>query len=567
MSKKFSVSKYKSLFVNIRRRVEAAIIALVFTKVDIVTVNNLKVEFAKVKKACERMNIQYHAFISLVNGRGVTEFFDGLYDLANSSPWVHKSVSSYLPVCEAKVEVLCQNLVLPILYWEDFKTLVLEGCPQEEANSVINDLKMMSKIYMSHPNDPKESLFVFDRYFSKYSFPFWLKHGKKPRNWLVNMFMPLSEKNSRKGIFTISNLQVCWSQEEYPVHAIKPIISLLTHSELGFFVEAQQLLVIPNLFQMEVPKNFTACWPPYQSQMKEFTRIYHLEEHVSLVKTRLLQSLLEGGWVVMILWNAAFLVTKDAELLLVKASESSKRLEFHLRTAETSRYLVSLTESILTLISDFLSITPKIEIPCLHCVSERSYDPYLFKIERLIDAVASGESVVYCRSVYPIQVHSMAPDITMSGSVNTIPLSELELNKKIGEGSYATVFVGKYKDKEVAVKQLSLASSFRGEQMEEHEKKEKQKVFDEFRREVWLMSGLEHPNLVILKGICMEPVSLILDFMNVGDLYNFIHNPKLEGAFPLAAVCKIAFDICKGMQFLHDIIPPIVRQYPSPFFL
>ena len=63
------------------------------------------------------------------------------------------------------------------------------------------------------------------------------------------------------------------------------------------------------------------------------------------------------------------------------------------------------------------------------------------------------------------------------------------------------------------------------------------------------MSGLEHPNLVEMKGICMEPMCLILDFMNMGDLYSFIHTDKFEGLFPPEFMVKIGYDIAKGIRF------------------
>jgi serine/threonine protein kinase len=40
-------------------------------------------------------------------------------------------------------------------------------------------------------------------------------------------------------------------------------------------------------------------------------------------------------------------------------------------------------------------------------------------------------------------------------------------------------------------------------------------MLSEFRREVWLMSGLEHANIVYLKGICTENLSMVMEYMEV----------------------------------------------------
>jgi hypothetical protein len=81
-----------------------------------------------------------------------------------------------------------------------------------------------------------------------------------------------------------------------------------------------------------------------------------------------------------------------------------------------------------------------VAIPCIHCLREQSYDPYVFSRTQLEDAVASGSPVVFCRAIYPIQVDSMAPELTLEGmSAPTIKFEDLELKEMIGEGGNAKV--------------------------------------------------------------------------------------------------------------------------------
>ena len=56
-------------------------------------------------------------------------------------------------------------------------------------------------------------------------------------------------------------------------------------------------------------------------------------------------------------------------------------------------------------------------------------------------------------------------------------------------------------------------------------------VFKEFRREAFLMSHYVHPNLVGLRGIVLNPLCLITEFMGCGDLFNFIHDTAKEISF------------------------------------
>ena len=40
------------------------------------------------------------------------------------------------------------------------------------------------------------------------------------------------------------------------------------------------------------------------------------------------------------------------------------------------------------------------------------------------------------------------------------------------------------------------------------------------------MSGLSHPNVCALRGICISPFCLVTEFLPYGDLYKFIRTQK-----------------------------------------
>lgn len=102
------------------------------------------------------------------------------------------------------------------------------------------------------------------------------------------------------------------------------------------------------------------------------------------------------------------------------------------------------------------------------------------------------------------------------------------------------------------------------------------------------MSVVDHPNIVLLKGICLNPPCIITEFMELGTdppparqlapaLTSFLHfhsgnlhsylddaNNKLTWQQSL----KIAEDVAKGMHFLHSQSPArIHRDLKSPNIL
>ena len=92
-------------------------------------------------------------------------------------------------------------------------------------------------------------------------------------------------------------------------------------------------------------------------------------------------------------------------------------------------------------------------------------------------------------------------------------------------------------------------------------------TFGEFRREALLMNGLEHPNLVMLEGMCLEsnntsgPLNdmlIITEFVQLGDLYHYLNNH--ENPLDWELRMRIATDIALGMDFLHAAVPPIIHN-------
>lgn len=66
------------------------------------------------------------------------------------------------------------------------------------------------------------------------------------------------------------------------------------------------------------------------------------------------------------------------------------------------------------------------------------------------------------------------------------------------------------------------------------------------------MRKVRHKNVVQFIGACTKPPSLciVTEFMSGGSVYDYLH--KLKGVFKLPSLLKVAIDVSKGMNYLHQ---------------
>lgn len=220
----------------------------------------------------------------------------------------------------------------------------------------------------------------------------------------------------------------------------------------------------------------------------------------------------------------------------------------------------NLLENINTLISDTLESRSSVivSILCSNCISRLSGNPHVFPISELEKGIAAGSLYIRCPDCGDnVRLDNLVPDLAMTGALNSSSMfnySELNINRELGKEGYAIVYQGNVKGKEVAVKQLIINDSDVGST-------NFSEYFAEFRRKVWLMSGMQHENIVTLVGICNKPLCMILEFCGGGNLYDWAHKrqiPSNEQEF--AESEKFAIDVAKGMEFLHLTKPPIIHR-------
>ncbi|RWR92390.1 serine/threonine-protein kinase STY46 isoform X1 [Cinnamomum micranthum f. kanehirae] len=115
----------------------------------------------------------------------------------------------------------------------------------------------------------------------------------------------------------------------------------------------------------------------------------------------------------------------------------------------------------------------------------------------------------------------------------------LKFENKVASGSYGDLYRGTYCSQDVAIKVL------KPERVDADMQRE-------FAQEVYIMRKVRHKNVVQFIGACTRPPNLciVTEFMSGGSVYDFLH--KQKGVFKLPSLIRVAIDVSKGMNYLHQ---------------
>ncbi|KAG0618758.1 hypothetical protein M758_4G090000 [Ceratodon purpureus] len=125
-------------------------------------------------------------------------------------------------------------------------------------------------------------------------------------------------------------------------------------------------------------------------------------------------------------------------------------------------------------------------------------------------------------------------------SVLKAATNNFDPNNKLGEGGFGSVFKGVLPDgMEVAVKKLSAKS---------------QQGNDEFLNEVTLITGVQHRNLVQLRGCCLKGQErlLVYEYLENRSLYQALFNAPVIYVLDWSTRMKILEGTARGLAYLHE---------------
>lgn len=120
-----------------------------------------------------------------------------------------------------------------------------------------------------------------------------------------------------------------------------------------------------------------------------------------------------------------------------------------------------------------------------------------------------------------------------------IDTRQLKFENKVGSGSFGDLYRGTYCSQEVAIKVLK-------------PERVNAEMLRDFSQEVYILRKIRHKNVVQFIGACTKPPNLciVTEFMSRGSVYDFLH--KHRGVFKLPSLLKVAIDVSKGMNYLHQ---------------
>lgn len=163
---------------------------------------------------------------------------------------------------------------------------------------------------------------------------------------------------------------------------------------------------------------------------------------------------------------------------------------------------------------------------------------------RSIEAQAWPVSSSSPPSLEGLQVGENVPSTSVKiptdgGDVWEIDLKLLKFGNKVASGSNGDLYRGSYCSQDVAIKVV------RPERISAD-------MYRDFAQEVYIMRKVRHKNVVQFIGACTRQPNLyiITDFMSGGSVYDYLH--KKNSSFKLPEILKMATDIAKGMNYLHQ---------------
>jgi Protein tyrosine and serine/threonine kinase/C-terminal of Roc, COR, domain len=511
--------------------------------------------YLKRKYLNRHSNIVTLLSVSTRTGRCVDEVREVVVDTALKLDYMPEEIPlRYLDV-EEKLLSLRSVLPVPTQSWEEFARMCENSNVQSESlaplATYLNDLSVL--VYF---RDVSRDVVVIDP------------------QWITQMFatiVSMKANFAKGGILKKSTLPQLWRAPRHPPALHAYMLKLLKKFEVVYELNDDDLFIPCLLSNSPKQEVLAAEWERSRSAPAEqelcFGRCYKFQFVPLGFMGRLIVRFLNTfDWTPSYYWQHGIILVKPEHRLRVTLDPNTHELVLFVRGPDAGKHLLALLESIDTFVEDWLQVQVQVSVPCTRSLAGPLPLPYpRFPLKEIETSVANGNLFLFVKTPdgeeLMISVTENAPDISLEDvEVPKIEYAALDLAEECGEGGYATVYHGRWSGMEVAVKKLTLNA-------EEDEPSKALEVFAEFRKEVAVMGHLNHRSLVRLLGVVMEPLCMVLEYMNSGSLYDYLHCPEKVPSAPAAldwaTRLGVACDIASGMHFLHSA-QMIHRDLKSP---
>ncbi|KAF0689708.1 Aste57867_18869 [Aphanomyces stellatus] len=132
-----------------------------------------------------------------------------------------------------------------------------------------------------------------------------------------------------------------------------------------------------------------------------------------------------------------------------------------------------------------------------------------------------------------------------------LEFNAIQYTRKLTKGAFGEVWLGQYRGKYVAIKQIL------------EERKNDTKEIECFVAEIKLMLNLKHPNILDFIGFSWNPkdhnLCFLTEYMKNGDLFYYLQKRKSILTWKREKI-QLALDIAQGLVYLHSLTPKIIHR-------
>ena len=445
-------------------------------------------------------------------------------------------------------EILCQRIYRkpPVINLNEYKELANLYSIEDDEISKVSELFHNWGIILYYEDIHIKDMITLD--------PRWLIQ-------LLSCIITTKHRYIKQGILLHSDLVQIWHQKDYPIEYHPKLLHILQKFEITFPLEKYDInnydewlkgkSLIPSALPISPGNHIFQLFPKFEPCL-QYSRNYNIpfvpSGFLNHVIIKVIQQLTDVHY-----WRFGVLGYNPENVsskLKVELDPNTSLLSVESRGESSLKLFLCAVDIIESFISIWTKLQVIISVPCPHCFQNRSTNIYSFSYDYCKESAISGKSFLECGNTgSSVRLDMLVPDLSMV-DVTRIEYSDIDIEKEIGKGGFATVYKANYHRKIVAVKVLDIGEGSSAEE-----------IFNDFLRETWIMNGIKHPNIIGFHGICTKPLSIMTDFAAYGNLYEFLHNDKyIEEASDKALKLKIALDISRGMQFLHNRVPPVIHS-------